>query len=521
MALCVLCGEEAVTRTRCDKHLDTYVPQGPTVAAFHDCNKFVKGLMGPFGSSKSVACCWDLFFNASMQPKQKDGKRRSRYAVARSTYRELEDSTIRTWKDWMGHFGAYKVSSNSFLLEYGDVESEILFRALDRPDDVEKLLSTEYTKAWLNEAREVPRAIFEGLTGRVGRYPPERDGGCVEPGIILDTNPPDEDESSWIYKLFEVDFYKDPQIAEEYEWFKQPPGAVEIDGRWVDNWGQAEGIPKAENIENLPVDYYRRMCVGKDREWIKVYAEGKYGFVQDGRPVFTQYNDQIHCVEFEPDPDLPIYLGFDCGLTPSVVPAQLSGRGQLRIMDELNSKSMGMYQFARDAVKPHLATKYPGFRVNGIAWADPAHTRGEAAEQSAMGVLNDLYVADNDANDGMTQVALNLPFTTVSAPGGNELSPRLDAVNQYLTRLIDGAPAFLLHPRCTVLRKGFLGKYRFERVQVSGDERFKDQPKKNAYSHCMDALQNIAKGTMGENEPEDDEMDWLENASEAVGWSGR
>ena len=464
-----------------------------------------------------MACCFDILYNAMIQNKQSDGKRRSRYAVVRSTYRELEDSTIRTWKDWMGAFGEFKVSSNSFMLNHGDIEAEILFRALDKAEDVGKLLSVEYTKAWINEAREVPSAIFDALSGRVGRYPPKIDGGCVDPGIILDTNPPDED--SWIYKLFEEQMQKDPQVKDKYAWFKQPPGAVKVNGRWEDNWGQVTGIPRAENIENLPDNYYVNMCIGKAPEWIKVYAQGKYGFVQDGKPVFPQYSDDLHCQEFDADPDLALFLGFDCGLTPAATIAQLSSRGQLRIIDELNAKNMGMYQFARDVIKPHLATKFPGFKVHEVAWADPAKTRGEAAEQSAIGMLNDMYIEDSDYSDGVVQLPLNMPFTTISAPGGNELTGRLDAVNSYLSRLIDGAPAFLLHPRCTMLRKGFMGRYRFERVQVSGDERFKELPKKNAYSHGADSLQNVCKGTLGETDLEDDDFDYDEPAE--ASWSGR
>ena len=488
---------------------------------FHECNTFVKALLGSFGSAKSVACCFDMYFNAMIQPKQKDGKRRSRYAVTRNTYKELSDTTIKTWLDWFQHLGTYKVSDNSFMLKHGDVEMELLFRALDKPEDVKKLLSAEYTKAWVNEAKEVPLAVFQGLTGRVGRYPAEKDGGCVDPGVICDTNPPDED--SWFYDIFEVKMHKDPQVAEEYAIFKQPPGAVQVDGRWEDNIGQVEGIPEAENIHNLPEGYYRRMCIGKDREWIKVYAEGKYGFVQDGRPVFPQYNDLIHGSRaFEADPELDLYIGLDAGLTPACTIAQLSKRGQLRVIDELNAKNMGMYQFARDAIKPHLATNYPGFKIYPYAWADPAKTRGEAAEQTAIGMLNDDYIAESDRDDGVVQMPLDMPFTAIPAPGGNTLSPRLDAVNSYLTRLIDGEPAFLLHPRCAMLRKGFMGRYRFERVQVSGDERFKELPKKNAYSHGQDALQNICKGTLGETELEDDDFDYdLEIEMTATSFSGR
>ena len=505
MPKCNVCGAEAITKTRCPEHADAYMPAGPTIKAFHDDFRFVKALIGPFGSAKSTACCFDLFFNAMLQPKQRDGKRRSRYAVARATYRELEDTTIRTWLDWFPapDFGTWHSTSKIYNLKYGDIESEILFRGLERPDDVEKLLSTEYTKAWINEAREIPKAIFTGLTGRVNRYPAEKDGGCIDPGIIMDSNPPDEDH--WIYNLFEVLVHEDPQMKEKYIIYKQPPGAVLVNGRWEDNWGQVPGIPKAENIENLAKDYYVNMCIGKEREWIKVFAEGKYGFVQEGKPCYTQYNDSIHCQEFKADPNLDLMLGFDAGLSPACVIAQLSKRGQLRVLDEFNSKDMDTYSLARDVIKPHLAKYYPKYKYNEVAWGDPSKTRGDAASQSAIGILNDIYSEGGDSyNEGIIVKPLRLPFMTVPAPGDNSIVPRLSAVNFYLTKLIDGQPGFLLHPRCSVLRKGFLGRYRFERVQVSGsDERYKEIPKKNVWSHGQDALQNICLGSLGEHELED------------------
>ena len=47
---------------------------------------------------------------------------------------------------------------------------EFLFRALDKPDDIKKLLSLEVTGGWLNEAREIPKAIMDMLIGRLGLY---------------------------------------------------------------------------------------------------------------------------------------------------------------------------------------------------------------------------------------------------------------------------------------------------------------------------------------------------------------
>ena len=38
-------------------------------------------------------------------------------------------------------------------------------------------------------ARELPKAVIDGLTHRVGRYPTKNDGGPTWHGVILDTNP--------------------------------------------------------------------------------------------------------------------------------------------------------------------------------------------------------------------------------------------------------------------------------------------------------------------------------------------
>jgi simple sugar transport system ATP-binding protein len=46
--------------------------------------------------------------------------------------------------------------------------------------------------------------------------------------------------------------------------------------------------------------------------------------------------------------------------------------------------------------------------------------------------------------------------------------------------------------RCTVLRKGFNGGYKYRRIQVTGDERYTDEPVKNGYSHPHDGLQYVA-----------------------------
>ena len=174
----------------------------PTCWKFHESPAFIRGLMGPIGSGKSVACCVELMKLATEQEPSNDGIRHSRWAVIRNTYRELLDTTTKTWFDWFPkELGTWRAADMEFHMEVGDLHVEFLFRALDRPDDIRKLLSLELTGAWINEAREVPRAVLDMLQGRVGRYPSMRDGkGPTRNCIIMDTNPPDTDH--WLYRLF-------------------------------------------------------------------------------------------------------------------------------------------------------------------------------------------------------------------------------------------------------------------------------------------------------------------------------
>jgi hypothetical protein len=100
----------------------------------------------------------------------------------------------------------------------------VIFLALDQPKDVRKLLSLELTGAWVNEARELPKAVIDGLTHRVGRYPTQRDGGPTWHGVWMDTNPMDDDH--WWFRLSEKE-----KITGKYGWdfFQQPGGVVEVD----------------------------------------------------------------------------------------------------------------------------------------------------------------------------------------------------------------------------------------------------------------------------------------------------
>jgi hypothetical protein len=240
----------------------------------------------------------ELVRRAYLQKPNAKGVRRTRWVVVRNTYRELIDTTIKTFFDWVPQSAGTFVKQdmvfmlNTALPDSTTVEAEFLFRALDRPSDVRKLLSLELTGGFVNECREVPKQVVDMLQSRVGRFPTKRDGGPTWSGIILDTNPPDSD--SWYYKLFEE------ERPEGFALYHQPSGLS----------------PNAENVEHLPAGYYDKMMGGKTQEWINVYVHGLYGMVVEGKPVFPEYNDALH---YSPSPlslqqTLPLYVGIDFGL---------------------------------------------------------------------------------------------------------------------------------------------------------------------------------------------------------------
>jgi hypothetical protein len=464
-----------------------YKPSGPVARRFLRSPAFIRGIKGPIGSGKSVACCMEIMLRACQQAPDPDGRRRTRFAIIRNTFPELRTTTIKTWHAWFPReVGGWRDSGppcHTIKMERDDgtvVELEVLFIALDTPDDVRKLLSLELTGAWINEAREVPKAILDGLTGRVGRFPDRKNGGPGPTwrGVLMDTNPPDVDH--WWYRAAEerneealstlqaelvgMGVIEEGQPVVEY--FNQPPG----DG------------PDAENLENLPAGYYQLAKVDKGEDWISVYVRGKYGFVNEGKPVFPEWIDALHAskVPLAPVRGVPIWIGVDFGLTPAALIAQRTVTGRWLILDELVSEDMGAKKFG-ELLGAKIRRDYPewleaeGAGVEG--WGDPA---GDARSQ---------------ADDEVT------PFSMLRASSGLDIRPapsndivlRLEAVRAALTKLSDGKPVLLVSPKARVFRKGMAGAYRYKRLARSSDT-FADKPEKGSYSHVCDAGQYLFLG---------------------------
>jgi hypothetical protein len=466
-----------------------YVPT-PTGHTAHLDDSFVRIIMGPYGSGKSTWAASEIVRRACGVPVWYSGRRRSRWAIVRNTSGELQTTTLATWLAWFEDLGDISkrqkpimTYEHTFNDGNGVVELELLFIALDRPDDVRKIKSLELTGCYINELSEVPKAALAHMKGRVNRYPSK--AFCKEPywsGIIADTNPPEDDH--WIYKDFEEQSFPNHKL------FKQPPGLIKNDDdKWIRN-------PDADNVDHLPDNYYEMLAEGQSSDFVKVFCLGQYGSVGFGKRVYPEFNPDVHAVDslsaIQGD---PLIIAWDFGLTPACVVMQLSPRGQLLVLKEYVGQDIGIRNFADSIVIPSLARDFPYCKV-GTSVGDPAgnHRSEVIEEMSCISELSSLGIPTHGART-------------------NDIDPRLASVRYFLNKMVDGKPCFVLNRReCPTLFKGFVKDYVYARLAVSGEERFKDKPNKNMSSHPMDALgygcleiasDRIAQDKMADQKPID------------------
>jgi hypothetical protein len=431
----------------------TYTPP-PTVRQFildrRPGELFYDWIVGPVGSGKTTGLFFKLVYLAKLQEPSPDGIRRSRAVVVRNTMPQLKDTTLASWAAWFkdGQAGKWDATNSKFLLRFADVECEVLFRPLDTPDDVARVLSLEVTFAILDEFVQIPRAIVDALSGRVGRYPAAKDGGATHFGMWGASNTDTED--NW--------------------WFGHLHGALEDNSRY---FVQPSGLsPAAENLENLPGKrgYYINLKKDKSKAWIKQFIDAEWGFSAAGKPVVGSFQPDLHQshgpVKF--NRHLPLVVGVDPGLTGSAfIFGQEDLNGRLMVLGELVQSGMGIHRLMTERVKPYIRHRFPEADV--VLAPDPA-------------------AANRSSNDERTAVDIMRRHFRIKLESNNRLPLRLTAIEHYTTRLTDLGPALQIDAQaCPMLLRALKGGWRFE-MDVKKDQIKHPTPEKNPYSHPGDAF---------------------------------
>jgi len=449
-------------------------------------------IRGSVGSGKSSGCILHCFLNAMEQPPGLDGVRRSKYAVLRASYPNLKSTTIDSWiNDWFGPLIdiVYDIPIRGIIeMDHPDgktkIEMKLVFLALDREEDVNKLQSLQLTGAHLNETAEIPRGVFQMLKSRIDRYPKVRDIskvhpdyreqyrpflnkygkiGAFKPFIISDYNSIATEH--WLYQIAEV------EKPDKHMFWTQPPALLmchKSQGFVEDadhNWYKFN--PLADNLENLTEDYYVDQCQGADPDWISVFVLNNYGSLRAGKPVYKMYDDKVHYKDepFEVSKGIPIIVGLDTGLTPAAAFMQFTPTGELVVFDEIVTEDTSIHEFAYDHLWPLIRNKYKGHRFE--MFVDPENKRGQTDKKTAKDIL----------------IKAGLP---VELGKSNNLAQRYESVVFFLRK----QGGFRLTPDVPVIRKGFISEFKYEKVSTTVQGiKWKDKPEKNIYSHVHEALQ--------------------------------
>lgn len=454
----------------------------PVLSEFMQCRAPFSVLRGPLGSGKTIGTVQRILLHMVEQEPNSRGERHTRFLAIRNFFNDLVETTVKDFlaifepegADRKLGFGRMKYGGleppnfkAAFNLEDGTcVRSEVIFLALDRPDSVKKLKGYQVTWCWFNELSEIAKPLVDMADLRHGRFPSTISGGAKPTyhGVFGDTN--SYSDQHWLYEMSE----KVQPVG--WEFFSQPGGLIDSgelnsDGLkiWVPN-------PKAENLSNLPEDYYERGQIGKSQQWVSVNLANEYGFVQRGVPVHPRYSDSKHCVSrvIVPLERYPLIIGIDFGRTPAAVILQYwEHLGQHVVIDELTSHDMSAAIFGPE-LKRKIDREYPGFPVQ--AWGDPAgDLQGQATEDSPIRIIK----------------ASGIPCKPTHT---NVLAVRLAALDNPLTRMVmNGQPGIIISgPKCPTLRQGLAGAYHYRELQVSGERRINETPNKTQHSHVCESL---------------------------------
>ena len=425
-------------------------------------------ILGPFGSGKSVGSQVEIPRRAGLQMRSTlDGRRKTRFAIVRNTMPQLRDTTLKTWFDWFpnGSLGYWRETGKTYHIKQGEIDCEVVFRALDDASDVKNLLSLELTGAFFNEFRDIPREIIEAMDGRIGRYPRMNEGGPTWTGIWGDSNMPEE--GSYWHNMLEGYDPEDGKTRKANSWevFKQPPAMLrQPDGTLIVN-------PLAENLENLPPGYYEKLADGKTDDFLRVYVLCEYGRSKGGRPVHPAFNKLLHVARgpLIPNKNLLLLVAADFGRTPAIVLKQQDAFGRILTLDEIVTFGMSIERAIETRLLPLVRQKYDGFDV--FVTGDPSGNSGGQAEESSCADVFKRY-----ARKGLGKVKLAWSNSPVHRQG---------ATDHFLTRLDDqGRAAYLLDPGLEWLIQALGGKYAFKKTK---DGRHSDEVDKNDWSHVGEA----------------------------------
>jgi hypothetical protein len=430
-------------------------------------------------SGKTTGIFMKLVYMASLQAPSPDGIRRTRAVVVRNTMPQLKDTTLVSWGYWFkdNQAGTWNATDKIFTLRFADVECIVMFRPLDTPDDVNRVLSLEINFALVDEFVEIPKPIIDALSGRLGRYK-QPDGTPVTIwGMWGSSNPSTEDNWWFDYlhndAVLKFSFDDDDMLQQK---MRRALKYGTSDDMNVTYFHQPSAWDDAvENLENLPghKGYYTNLAKGKSDVWVKQFVEAQWGFSVFGQPVVAQFSENNH-VARKPylfNPHLRLIIPFDPGLTGSAfLFMQEDYDGRLIVFKELVQEGMGAKRLIEDRLMPTLNKDFRG--ADFIIVPDPAAAnRTQTDEKSVLKMFQDAFGRDR-----------------VDCESNNRFPLRLNAIDYYTSKLMGDVGALQINKDgCPILIRALKGGWRYA-ADTKKDILKGVMPEKNPFSHVGDTF---------------------------------
>jgi len=420
----------------------TYEPL-PKQREFHESDAFLRMYQGGFGAGKTKAGVWEAI-DVSMAYPGNFG------VIARLTYRELEDSTKKTFFDECPPELIARFKARDDLVEFVN-GSRLVFRSLDNPD---KFRSMNLGWFYIDEASEIEDEDIPTML--VGR-------------LRLSTVP-------W-----------------RGGWFTSNPAHVE---HWTYRWfvERAAVNPSryklvvASSYENpyLPREYIETLEQEYSPQWVRRYLHGEFGFIVKGTAVYQQFSEDVHVVpDLEYIPDRPVIRAWDFGFHhPAVLWSQVGPDGVLHVILEKMGTDILLSKFAEEIVRISNE-RFPGATFVDVG--DPAGgQRGDKDPRTSLDILRE---------KGIRVATRKYPKKKL-----------IEVIEQrfgMVRRTRDGQkPAILISKKgCPILIDGLRGGYCWPKAKDG--KIYKESPMEDGYfEHLQDCLQYTAaavwiSGTFG------------------------
>jgi hypothetical protein len=445
-----------------------YVPFR-SMTGFHLSKSFHRAIVGPRGSGKSSGCLLEKFLIGSRNfPRIAH----TRFVIIRRVYRELKDSTQKTFFEIFPPDNVNVVYRKTEETAYVYIQGEgppvgrktgagtrpgvceFVFRAAEKEEDYGKFLSTEFTGAMIDEAVQLPRVLRDNLVGSI-RYPlgfPAEDFH-----IDLTTNPPDSEEH-WIWQCF---YEESRKKLENHALFINPA---------FENTALLEKDP----------DYYTRLLESMPPDMARIYVYGLVGYIAKGEPFYPWFLKSRH--EFDKgakDYDLSPYgvmlRGWDFGQTKGVcVFVYEDEYGNWDILDEIMVQGLrNSTQILCEKVLAHTIQRY-----KGLVFHDYADIAGKYLSSSAgmtdMEILNTYGVVPNSCQSTYHD-RRNIMYALLTQNDPETLRPRLR-----------------VDKSCVNIIRGFLGGYRHAKAKESIVTKPLRPVKDGNYDHYFNCIEYIA-----------------------------